>query len=446
MERREPRPPTNEAPLRLGPMAYGGETVARMPSGQVVFVSGGLPDEEVVVRMQSQQRGVMRGVVQTLQTASPDRVVPRCPYFGPCGGCQWQHASYEAQLDYKQTLLRDALEHQTKLDVLPLRAPVPAPDPWYYRYTAQFHITPEGQLGFVRARSRNILPVAHCYVVHPAIDEALTSLQEFVPAALADDPAGRQLREIALRVATDGDTTELLLVCYGGEAARPVAEQVALRFASRHENVRGGWFVTMGDTRSHSQARDLIVGRATLRQRINTMVFRIGPTVFFQVNPDHALSLIQVVREHVHDTRPTKLLDLFCGVGLFTLSVADLVENVGGADNNEAAIDLAHESAMESGIENARFLAASAEEALSLHSGPDAVILDPPRTGLSRLLMAELVNRKPRALIYVSCDPTTLARDVAELLKAGYRLDSVQMVDLFPQTYHIEAVALLTLR
>lgn len=436
-----PEPTTEQ--VRLGPMAHGGDAVARSSSGRVVFVSGGIPGEEVRISWSPAATGLARADAEEIITASPDRVMPPCRYFGACGGCQWQHIDYPAQVALKQQLLEETVRHQLGARDVPFEEPVPSPDPWWYRATAQFNVARDGRLGYLRIRSHEPLPVESCLVVNKLIQAALTTLQGIVPDAVRSLIGGSSLGHVAVRMATDEHGPSLLLVCYGAAPARPVAERVALAFAARHPETRGCWFVETEGSRRDVVDRELLWGRATLRQRIGGLTFRIGPTVFFQVNAQLTESLVDLVRAHVAAARPKKLLDLHCGVGLFALSVADLAEHVAGADSNEAAVDLARDSAVDNGLGDVRFLAAPASEALATHSGPDLVVVDPPRAGCDRKLLAALLERRPAQVVYVSCDPMTLARDLRELTHGGYEVLSLRLVDLFPQTHHIESVASL---
>lgn len=429
--------------VRLGPMAHGGDAVARSASGRVVFVAGGIPGEDVTISWSPPATGVARADVEEILAASPDRVVPPCRYFGACGGCQWQHIDYPAQVAFKQRLFEETVRHQLGVHDLPFEEPIPSPDPWWYRATAQFSVARDGRLGYLRIRSHEPLPVESCLVVNKLIQEALSTLQGIVPDAVRSLVGGSALRQVAVRMATDERGPSLLLVCYGAAPARPIAERIAWSFASRRPETRGCWFVETQGTRHQVVSRELLWGRATLRQRIGGLTFRIGPTAFFQVNAQLTETLVDLVRAHVAAARPRKLLDLHCGVGLFALSTANLAEHTAGADSNEAAVDLARESALENGLEGVRFLAAPADEALALHTGPDMVVVDPPRAGCDRQLLAQLLERRPAHVVYVSCDSTTLARDLKDLVQGGYEVRSLRLVDLFPQTHHVESVTSL---
>jgi 23S rRNA (uracil1939-C5)-methyltransferase len=429
--------------LDLGPIANGGETVARLPTGEIVFVSGGLPGETAAVALQQAHRGVTRGTAVDILQASLDRVIPLCPYFGECGGCQWQHASYTAQLAFKRRLLDETVRHHTGLQNLPMLPPLPAPGPWNYRHTAQLHITADGKLGFQRVRSHDSVAIDSCLIAHPLINEAILVLQEIVPAVLTREQERSRLSSISLRVGTDGDKAELLLICQGPESSRESARSIALGFTIHQDYVRGCWFVPVGSEHQRTSGRELLHGRATVAQRIGHIRFRIGPTIFFQVNPPQAAAIVDLMRAIVRTKRPSTVLDLFCGVGLFSLSVAEIAGHVAGADVLEGAIDLARDTAREHQIENAHFLAAPALAALTRYRSPSMVILDPPRAGCGPSLLAELGRQSPKTIAYLACDAVTLARDTSTLLHAGYRLESLRLIDLFPQTHHIEALAVL---
>lgn len=383
--------------LTLTNIAYEGAALGRH-EGKVVFADYGIPGEEVVVEVRKHRKDYSQGRVVDILTASPHRVEPPCPYFGACGGCQWQHIDYAHQLEAKTAVVRHQLTRIGKFAEPPLSPTIGADNPWYYRNHARFTVNEQGYLGFVRRDNYKFIRIDHSMIMHPWINEMLERLQ------------GR---------------------CRG-------LHQVALRYGAN----TGEWLV-------HPSLRPVIddaieSGQPYYHEELLGRRFRISGGSFFQVNTPQAEKLTRLVIESLALTGGQTLIDAYAGVGTFGVLVADRVKQVIAVEESTAAVHDARTNV--EGLDNVRLFEGKVENVLpTLGESPDVAILDPSRAGCHRRVLDTLIEKRISRVAYVSCDPSTLARDLRILCDGGYRLLGVQPIDMFPQTFHIECVATLAL-
>jgi len=394
-------------------MAHGGEALGRH-EGKVIFVPYALPGEEVVVEVVQDKGRYARARLLEVVRSSPDRVEPRCPHFGTCGGCQWQHVAYEAQLRFKEQILHDQLERIGGISKPPLKPSLGARDAWFYRNHVQFHLNEEGHLGFLTLRGWEVVAIEVCYIMHPLIEEVFRAL----------DLAFPQLKRVSIKVGTR--TGQKLLILEMEEDVIPALE--VDEPLSCVEFLSDGTLLTL-------------VGDSHIVEEVGGRCFRISAASFFQVNTAQLEQLIEVVRGYLAPEGHEVLLDAYCGVGTFGLSLAREVGQVIGVEESDSALADARFNAQDA--EKVEFMGGRVEDILLDLVRADVVILDPPRQGCGREAITHLVRLAPAKIIYVSCDPATLARDIKRLREGGYHLVEAQPVDMFPQTYHVEAVALL---
>lgn len=399
--------------LQLTGMAHGGEALGRH-EGKVIFVPYALPGEEVLVEIVQDKGRYARAQLLEVVQPSPDRVEPRCPHFGTCGGCQWQHMTYEAQLRFKERVLRDQLERIGGVSKPPVKPSLGAHNPWFYRNHVQFHLDEEGRLGFLAFRGWEVVPIEVCYIIHPLIEEVSRALDLALP----------QLKRVSIKVGTR--TGQKLVILEMEEDLIPALE--VDEPLSCVEFLCDGTLLTL-------------VGDSHIVEEVRRRCFRISAASFFQVNTEQLERLIEVVRGYLAPKGHEVLLDAYCGVGTFGLSLAGEAGQVIGVEESDSALDDARFNAQEG--ENVEFIGGRVEDALPDLVKVDLAILDPPRQGCGREAIAHLVRLAPAKIVYVSCDPATLARDIKRLREGGYHLVEVQPVDMFPQTYHIESVSLL---
>lgn len=403
--------PADEVTLLLERFAYGGEALGRLPDGRVVFVPFALPGERVRARLVAARRGHLRAELLEVLDPAAGRERPRCRHFGVCGGCHYQHLSYAAQSEAKTAVLGDLLRRIGKIEAPPLRPIVAAPQAWNYRNHVQFHLTPSGQLGFMEARSAAVLPIEECHLPEGPLNDLWPALQF---------EAGLGLARVSLRLGADGEAMLVL------ESPEVPALELEADLSVVH--LRG------------EQAL-VLAGDPALTMRVNGRSFRVSAASFFQVNTAMAAEMVRHLLERLPLTPQTTLLEVYCGVGLFS---AFLAERVGRWIGIEAAPSACEDFTVNlDEFENVDLYEGPAEVVLpALDVRPQVVLVDPPRAGLERRALQALLALAPDVLAYVSCDPSTLGRDARRLLDGGYRLVEVTPFDLFPQTYHIESISL----
>jgi 23S rRNA (uracil1939-C5)-methyltransferase len=402
--------------LRIESLAHLGAGISR-DGGKVVFVPHTVPGDLVQARVIEDKSRFARARLEKVLEPSPDRVEPQCPYFGDCGGCQWQHISYTTQLRYKTQIVREQLEHVGGLAGIEVRDIIGMEEPWGYRNSARFTPSPDGQLGFQRFESHEVVAVDNCLILDPSLQELYGSLEM----------ESAELQALSIRA---GIRTGERMLVLEADFDEPPELEVDIPISCAHPPAPGRVATLVGLTALHEE----VAGRR----------YRISPTSFFQVNTSGADRLVEVVGEALRPQGSERLLDLYCGVGLFGLSLADRVGQVMGVES--APLAFADALANAEGLDNVSFAEGSAEAVLpSLEGAFDLAVVDPPRGGIHPAALAALAEKRPRRIAYVSCEPTTLARDCAALTNTGYKLRWAQPVDMFPQTYHIENVALLAL-
>lgn len=413
--------------LTLDGIAQGGDGVGRW-QGLVVFAAGGLPGEHVLVRTRERHDSYARGEVVEVIESSPDRVPPRLP---GADYMAWQHIAYPAQLRFKRQILADQLAKIGGLAGLDVAETLPAPRIWAYRSSAHFHS--DGRLvGYYAAESHDIQAIDADPLLMPVLNEALAALREVLRAG--DWSSGPGQHEIVVRAS---ETYGYTLAALRGPGD---LRGVARRWRARCSSLAG---VVM---RAAPPAFPPVshLGSDHLVEELDGISFRLGPTTFFQVNRAAAETLLRLVREGLAPAGGDRLLDLYCGAGTFALPLAAAYAEVIGVEEHAEAIADARANAEANGIANARFLAGRVEAALgSMDEGFAAVVLDPPRRGCHPRALEALLRLAPPRVVYVACHPATLARDLKTLVAGGYRVTSVQPVDLFPQTPHIESVSVL---
>jgi 23S rRNA (uracil1939-C5)-methyltransferase len=428
-------------PFELIPqkLIYGGEALGHH-QGRTVLVPRALPGERLEVEEARTAKGVVHARLLRVLQASPDRVASRCPYFGRCGGCQYQHLAPEHQAATKREILRETLGRIGKI-TWESEIRVHAAQPWNYRNQAQLKVArqPDGQvvLGFFEAESHRVFPVDVCLILSPRLNTILAQLRSAEWSRLLG-----KCREVEL-LADDRD--ERVAVTLRGRLSPAEAEATACDMLSRLRGVVSVAAETVGKPK--------VFGEPKLEYAVGDFRYRISPGSFFQasrfllpelvarVTSDEAGSPATVV-----SGRQTLALDLFAGVGLFTLPMARRFTQVVGVEASAtAAADLAA-NAEAHALQNVRAISATTFDFLRrfAQSEPDLVVLDPPRAGVGVSTLKLLAASWPWRIYYASCSPPTLARDLAYLLGRGYRLNSIEMFDFFPQTFHLESLVRLT--
>ncbi len=442
-----------ELELKIDSLAYGGNGVARL-NGFVVFVRRGLPGDTVLARVTKVKRGYAEATsTEVLERGAP-RVEAPCAHYPACGGCRFQDLAYEAQLDAKAAQVADALQRIGGLGEPPLEPIIPAADVFHYRNKLEYSFTstPAGPaLGFHRAgRWDEVLDIERCWLttdVGNAIREAVDdwAREEGLVAYDQAEHTG-YLRHLIVREARNtGQALVQLVTAPGALRARDTFVERLREFPE----VRSiHWAVNERPAEVTNLPTTLLWGEEAIEEELCGLRFRVRPNAFLQTNTRMAERLYELARELAGLTGDETVYDLYCGIGTIGLVLAGDALTVWGVDVSEESVACALENADLNGIANAAFFAAETGAALEeLHSragDPDVVVVDPPRAGLSGKALRRIARLEPAKIVYVSCNPTTLAGNVKELVgEWGYRLERAQPVDMFPHTPHIETVALL---
>jgi len=435
--------------LTIEKLIYGGDGLARLPAGddgrrKAAFVQYTLPGETVEAGIVEEKPGFVRAKVERMLAPSPDRIAPGCPYFGSCGGCHYQHAKYEHQLELKKSILRETVERIAKTELPAIS--VHASPPWHYRNRTRFHIqrTPEFAIGYYRLGSHQLLPVRECPISAEIINRSLAALWNI------GDDLPRELSEVEFFCSNNQQQLmiELWVSSPPSEVQknfRPVSDRLRtavpeliitaiLRKPARGKSFAESVAAPELDAASNADAPLAAFGQQALAYRAAGFEYRVSPGSFFQTN----LFLADELTRIVTGERAGKLaLDLYAGVGLFSLALASSFEHVIAVETAPTSFaDLRHNAP-----HNVRAISATTEEFLATKQNwsPDLVLTDPPRAGLGSTVASALARLNAPEIGYLSCDPSTQARDIVPLLKAGYRISEVHLIDLFPQTYHIES-------
>jgi len=409
--------------LLLEKHTYGGDSIGWLPDHRAVLVPFALPGEQVRVRLHEQKRGVLRAELLEVIQPSPDRIPARCPHFGICGGCHYQHLPYPAQLQVKTRILADQLTRLGRIPDPPIRPMQASPDPWNYRNQVQFHVHPDGKLGYRLPGTNRVMPIRECHL--PASPIANFWLQ------LDVDPAAG-IERLGLRLGLDD---ELLLVL---EYDRPYPPELDI--------LAGISVVHLYEQESLVLAGDdhiLIEIRLDTPSGQNlSHTFHVSAASFFQVNTPMAAAMVRHLLACLPEEIDT-LLDVYCGVGLFSAFLAPRTRRLIGIEISPSACEDFSLNLDE--FDHVELYEATAEQTLpSLQVQPQVILVDPPRSGLERVVLEAILAMQPEILAYVSCDPATLARDTSRLIAGGYLLQEVTPFDLFPQTFHIESISLFT--
>lgn len=413
----------NELELDLDSMAQGGDAVGRY-EGRTVFASGGLPGERARVRLHDRQKAFARGHVIEILDPAAERVPSFCPLERACGAADWRSVDYRAQLRFKAEILRDQLRHLGAIEVEVLQPNADQPQRGY-RTTAELHID-GATIGYYLPGTRRVADVPACCLHHPLINDAIAALRPL----LSSD---RVLRGVTVRCSPSTETVLALLDGGKTRSKRPLRD-LARRW-------RTAFPALVGVTDERGRALD---GSDILEQRVGDLRFRVSATSFFQINGYQWEPLVDRVARLLDAQPQDRVLDVYCGVGLFALTLARRAREVVGVEEWAGAIGDARRNAKLNAISNARFEVGAAERALgSLDGGFARVVLDPPRRGCDPAALDALAKAQPARIVYVSCHPGTLARDCKLLAAAGYRVAGAEVIDMFPHTHHVESIVQL---
>jgi 23S rRNA (uracil1939-C5)-methyltransferase len=433
--------------LTIEKLIYGGDGLARLPAdasgkGKAAFIPFVLTGEEVTATITEQKPGFARGRLDAVVSPSAERVLPPCPYFGSCGGCQYQHATYAEQLRIKTEILRENLRRLAKLE-LPVQIQVHPSPPWSYRNRTRMAVR-QGhgfELGYRRMGSEQILPVEQCPISSPLLQKAMSAL--WALGRNAQVPAS--LREVELFA--NADDTRLLLSLHRLPPTTKPEEDFAA-FVSQLQSALPGlesvalFAERQAHPKNHEPADEkpqVLAGSGFLTCHVSGHSYQVSAGAFFQSNRHLVPLLVEIVTK---GRTGATALDLYAGGGLFSLPLAAQFENVVAVESSPASFRDLRRNLPPNGKAVRLTAEAYLQNARKLH--PDLIVVDPPRAGLGPKAARALAECRAPRVTYVSCDPATLARDLAVLIAAGYSVEQAHLFDLFPQTYHLETALQLT--
>lgn len=443
--------------LYIESIGSNGEGIGRV-DGYTLFVRQGVPGDKLMVKVVKTKKSYGYGIIASILEPSADRVEARCPVAGPCGGCSLQHMSYQAQLRAKDKTIRDTLSRiggvdPDRLDRI-MEPIMGADNPYHYRNKVQYPVRDHMgkiQIGFYGKGSHRIVETPRCYIQDTYNENIVGLIRDFMveKRIKAYDEVKHKglVRHIVIRKSNEKNTFHVTLVINGQQL--PEVEVLRDRLMALDLVEAFSLNVNRDKTNVILGPRMIpIDGPAYLEDSIDHISYRISPLSFYQVNPDQTVKLYHKALEYAGLTGQERVFDLYCGIGTISLFLAQKASHVYGVEIIGAAIDDARENAKLNGIENVSFYTGKSEEVMPrLYEeegvSADVVVVDPPRKGCDESLLNTIVDMSPGKLVYVSCDPSTLARDVKILEMNGYSLDKVCGCDMFCHSSHVETVCLL---
>ncbi len=425
-------------------LVFQGDGLGRLPDGRVVFVPYTAPGDDAEIEVKEIREDFVRADLVRVVAPAPVRASPPCRYFGNCGGCQWQHLDYASQLQWKREILQELLARLGKLDrsAAPVSAPIAPTGPWEYRARAQLKVFAGArlQIGFHQRATQRVVDIDRCPLLDSRLNTILRTLRSMKDPAL--HKLFPRLREIWVAVGTG--TGEVVVSLFARAQDRAAIRLVFHQIQTDVPTLQG-LVLLDGDPRQHPRFVDRH-GHGAIMEVVGDYRFRVDAAAFFQVSGLAAGTLTRLVVEAASLRGTERVLDLYSGVGTFTVPLARRAREVVGIEASAAASADAMHNLQGNACAGARIVNAQVEQALPMlmkeHSW-DLVVMDPPRQGSSRRVLEAITGMTARRIIYVSCDPSTLARDLGILARSGYRCVAIQPVDLFPQTFHLESVATL---
>ncbi|AIE59124.1 23S rRNA (uracil(1939)-C(5))-methyltransferase RlmD [Bacillus methanolicus] len=444
-------------PLTIKRLGINGEGVGYFKK-QVVFVPGALPGEEIVAEVTNVHPKYAEAKIKKIRKISKYRVKPLCPIYEECGGCQLQHLRYDQQLKEKRDIIIQSLERHTKLQVdqIEIRETIGMENPWGYRNKSQFQVgTKDGKVlaGLYGLNSHRLINIEKCAVQHPLTSKATETVKSILQDLKIPIYNERSRKGIVRTIVARAGvaTGELQIVLITSVKELPKKELIIQEIKKRLPEVKSIVQNINGQKTSliFGNETETLEGKDFIQETLGDLSFELSARTFFQLNPEQTVKLYNEVKKAAALTGQEKVVDAYCGVGTIGLWLADGASEIRGMDVIEESIADAKKNAARHGVNHATYVTGKAEEWLPkwLKNGwkPDVVVVDPPRTGCDDRFLQTVLKVKPQTFVYVSCNPSTLTKDI-QTLSSKYHVEYIQPVDMFPQTAHVEAIAKLTLK
>jgi 23S rRNA (uracil-5-)-methyltransferase RumA len=426
---------------------------------QVVFVPGALPGEEIEVEITKVFPNRGEGKIKKIKKKSKHRVTPPCPIYEPCGGCQLQHLAYPAQLKEKGDLVAQAFERYTKIQKkdLPIGKTIGMKEPWSYRNKSQFQVGTIDQnviAGLYSSNTHKLINIDHCLVQHEDTNIVTNKVKQIIQdlniQVYNEKKRSGSIRTIVVRTAFKTDEIQLVIIT--AQEDFPKKELLFNEIKKRLPQVTSCVQNVNEEKTSliFGNKTEGIYGKETITEHLGNLSFELSARAFFQLNPSQTVKLYDEVKKQAKLTGKEKVVDAYCGSGTIGMWLASGAKEVRGMDMIKESIIDAQKNAQKHGIKNAKYETGKAEELLPkwVKEGwrPDVIVVDPPRTGCDETFLKTVAQIKPKRMVYVSCNPSTLAKDVHMLISKGFEVEQVTPVDMFPQTAQVEAVCTLVLK
>ncbi|MDN5317358.1 MAG: rRNA (uracil1939-C5)-methyltransferase [Thermoanaerobacterium sp.] len=434
-------------------MAHEGQGVGRL-DGIAVFVRGALKGERVLAKIDEKHKNYLNAHVEKILLPSQERIMPKCIYAGKCGGCTLQHLSYKGQLEFKKQVVDDSLSRIGKINTI-VYDTIGMDNPLYYRDKAEYPVGIEDgniKSGFYASKSHNIIAIDSCMIQSDYSIEAMKTVREWAnnyKISIFDEKSGKGLlRHIITKVGFTTKEVMVILVINGIDI--PYKDEL---INTLKKNIKELKSIVLNINKSRfrlvmGSENIVIYGDGYITDYIGDKKFEISPLSFFQVNPVQTKVLYEKALEYADLKGDETVFDVYCGIGTISIFFAEHARKVYGIEVIPDAVEDARRNAAINGVDNAEFIAGKAEDVMKdlCNKGlkPDVVVFDPPRKGLDKDVVEASIKMNPEKIIYVSCNPTTLARDLRIFEDNGYKTKKVQPVDMFPYTYHVECVTLMS--
>jgi len=423
----------------------GGDGLAHLGDGRVLFVPFSLPDENIRVRITQVKKDYSVGKIQEVVESSSSRIEPHCRHYSRCGGCQFQHVSYEGEIGIKEAFLKEILTRQAKVDIEP-ESIYPSPLEWGYRTKSEHPLAPGRKrplLGYFERRTHNVVDVFECPVLAPGSMENLVRIRQIISESsetVHDEHTGKgNLRYVILKHSNKGETLIGFVTL-----SETLAGKTLAALMKSMDDLAGIVLNVNPDpgNRILGETTQVISGNGHVTEDVHGLELRVSFNSFFQANRKQAERIVTLVREFLEPEKNDVVVDAYAGVGMIGLSLAKDVKEIYAVESEPMAVSDGRRNALKNDLGNVTWLEGEASSTLE-GLKYDLLVLDPPRKGLTDKVTAAVIDSRPRRISYVSCNPVTWARDIQPLIQNGYTLKRLAMIDMFPRTAHLELVSLL---